>query len=96
MKGRERGDSLLAGLLSVDEVSPTIDSRDEMSPTDSFGPEWVLADLLRERKRVSTWHPPACGAHLGVPLLLESWREGFLTRRTRLGALLRGKRSEVT
>ena len=31
------GDSL-RGLLSVEELSPTIDSIEEMSPTDSFGP----------------------------------------------------------
>ena len=39
---------VLAGLVSLEGESPTpTDRREEMSLTESFGPAWVLADLLQ-------------------------------------------------
>ena len=39
---------ILAGLVSLEGESPTpMDRREEMSLTESFGPAWVLADLLQ-------------------------------------------------
>lgn len=46
--------STAAGLVSL--LSPERERREEMSLTESLGPEWVLADLLRDTPTISHWY----------------------------------------